>query len=452
MSQSLYTAMGGIAAATTQLSVISNNVANINTTAFKASSVEFSDVYSTTLSYGSVSTSTSGGTNPKQIGVGVEVSAISTDFNTGSWVSTGKSTDLMINGNGFFTVEATDGSTYYTRAGDFSIDANGNLVTSNGYKVEGTDSILAAVSSGATVKIPTSIVVDQVGNPNVGVKLLSDLNNTKPITTGNFTITTRLGAGAPVDHTINLTAADTSGSVSNLATVIGGQLGGSGVAVGVANGQLTFTVNGTTVDTLSFSTPTGGSNFVTTTEMNNSVKVGNVYASKILDYTVNISDITSANAATSVNSTTINEDGSIEVNYKNGGTLSVERDASGANYQFVYTSPNDVKISGLNCTVAPNIAVPANFVIQMATITNTEGLVSVGSNMYASGPNTGDIVYTVAGEMGTGKVAAGGLEASNVDLSRELSNMILAQRAIQANSRVFTTTSNVMDVVTQMGR
>lgn len=455
MSQSLYTAMGGIASATTQLSVISNNVANINTTAFKASSVEFSDVYSTTLSYGSVSTSTSGGTNPKQIGVGVEVSAISTDFNTGSWVSTGKSTDLMINGNGFFTVEATDGSTYYTRAGDFSIDANGNLVTSNGYKVEGTDSILAATSSGETVKIPTSIVVDQVGNVNVGTKLLTDLNNTKPITTGNFTISTRLGAGAPVAHTISLSAADTSGSVANLAAAIQTDLGtpaATGVTVGVSNGQITFTVDNVVSDTISFSTPTGGSNFVTTTEMNNSVKTGNVYASKILDYTVNISDITSANAATSVNSTTINEDGSIEVNYKNGGTLSVEKDSSGANYQFVYTSPNDVKIAGLNCTVAPNIAVPANFVIQMATITNTEGLVSVGSNMYASGPNTGDIVYTVAGEMGTGKVAAGGLEASNVDLSRELSNMILAQRAIQANSRVFTTTSNVMDVVTQMGR
>lgn len=455
MSQSLYTAMGGIASATTQLSVISNNVANINTTAFKASSVEFSDVYSTTLSYGSVATSTSGGTNPKQIGVGVEVSAISTDFNTGSWVSTGKSTDLMINGNGFFTVQATDGSTYYTRAGDFSIDANGNLVTSNGYKVEGTNSILAASSSGTTVKIPTSIVVDQVGNPTVGVKLLTDLNNTKPITSGNFTITTRLGAAAPVNHTISLSNADVSGSVSNLATAIQTGLGApgvSGVTVAVSNGQLTFTVNGTTVDTLGFSTPTGGSNFVTTTEMNNSVKVGNTYASKILDYTVNISDVTSANAATAVNSTTINEDGSIEVNYKNGGTLSVEKDASGANYQFVYTSPNDVKISGLNCSVSPNIAVPANFVIQMATITNTEGLVSVGSNMYASGPNTGDIVYTVAGEMGTGKIAAGGLEASNVDLSRELSNMILAQRAIQANSRVFTTTSNVMDVVTQMGR
>ena len=90
--------------------------------------------------------------------------------------------------------------------------------------------------------------------------------------------------------------------------------------------------------------------------------------------------------------------------------------------------------------------------MQMATITNTEGLVSVGSNLYESGPNTGDIVFTVAGEMGTGKVASGGLEASNVDLSKELSNMILAQRAIQANSRVFTTTSNIMDVITQMGR
>ena len=88
----------------------------------------------------------------------------------------------------------------------------------------------------------------------------------------------------------------------------------------------------------------------------------------------------------------------------------------------------------------------------MATITNTEGLLSVGSNLYSAGPNTGDIIYTIAGEMGCGELASGGLEASNVDLSEELSSMILAQRAIQANSRVFTTTSDIMQTITQMGR
>jgi len=121
MSQSLYTAMGGINAATTQIQVVSNNVANIDTTAFKASSVNFEDVYSTTISSGSVATSSSGGTNPIQEGVGTKVSSISKDFNAGSSVATGTSTDLMIKGSGFFTV--TDGSsTYYTRAGNFSFD------------------------------------------------------------------------------------------------------------------------------------------------------------------------------------------------------------------------------------------------------------------------------------------------------------------------------------------
>ena len=121
-------------------------------------------------------------------------------------------------------------------------------------------------------------------------------------------------------------------------------------------------------------------------------------------------------------------------------------------YQFLYTTAEGVAITGSSCVVDPNLAKPANFVLQVAGITNTDGLLAVGSNLFKAGPNSGDVVYSVGGQMGLGKLASGGLEASNVDLSQELSNMILAQRAIQANSRVFTTTSNIMDVINQMGR
>jgi len=553
MSQSLYTAMGGISAATKQLSVISNNVANINTTAFKSSSVQFSDVYSTTLSYGSVATSTSGGTNPIQIGVGTQVSAVSTDFNTGSWNSTGKSTDLMINGQGFFSVQATDGTTYYTRAGNFSIDESGNLVTSGGYKVLGTDTNLATTSSNTTVKIPTSITAIVTGTDfttAVGASTkVTSLNGTKStITSGNFNISLTHGA-TTTTATVKVNA---DGTVQDMVDSINGSLP-AGVTCSIsADGKLSLKTTDPT-DTLSFTTPTtGSSNFLTQTGIG-SVKVGTIptvltnststttaltenktltvtdsttgahvdipldgtttayttttlaaainsalssatpasdiratvvggtlqfksaagdtvalsggsslasgtttgtvgtgtYTSGVLDESVHVTDLTSK--STSANSETINADGSLEVTYKDGSTLSVEQKTDGT-YGFIFTSSDSIKIDGTKCAVDSSVAEPSNFVIQMATVTNTEGLLSVGNNLYSAGPNTGDIVYTVAGEMGCAKVASGGLEASNVDLSAELSNMILAQRAVQANSRVFTTTTDIMNTINQMGQ
>lgn len=470
MSQSLYSAMGGIAAATTQMSVISNNVANINTTAFKSSSVHFSDVYSATLSSGSVATSTSGGTNPIQVGVGTKVSAIRTNYNTGSWMSTGQSTDLMIQGQGFFTVEATDGSTYYTRAGDFSIDSDGNLVTSEGYKVLGTNTVLASTSSGVTVKVPQSIVADVKGNINLANQNVQNLNNTatkSAITQGTFTINiTDAVTGIKTAKVITIDSNHATGTVGNLVSgnvgSIQSQLGpASGITVSVdaTTGKIKFDADPTVVSLVTFGATGDTSNFVSTTDLasakidpTNITSPTTSCSTCVLDYTVNISNLTSVAEATAVNTTSISADGSIQVSYKNGATLSVTLDATKSNYEFVYTTSQGVAMKGDNCVVAPDVATPANFVIQMATITNTNGLLSVGSNLFESGPNTGDIAYTVGGEMGTGKLESGGLEASNVDLSSELSSMILAQRAIQANSRVFTTTSDVMKTVVQMGQ
>lgn len=467
MSQSLYTAMGGISSATTQLSVISNNVANINTTAFKSSSVQFSDVYYTTLSYGSVSTPTSGGTNPIQIGVGVQTASVSTDFSTGSWVSTGSDTDLMINGPGFFSVQAADDSTFYTRAGDFSLDEAGNLVTSSGLKVLGTNSTLSSASSGITVKIPTSITATVSGNSALGAQLVTDLNGINNHITQGYFIVTDTTASPAVPYNITLPATAVDGSVTNLVARLNAQFTSTGApvtaSIAAADGKITFTSTSTPAHTLTFSTPTttytdtgtppvtwNPSNFCAQAEITAGTTAG-TYATKVLDWTATITTLSTATESTSANSTTINKDGSLEVTYKDGSTLSVTLNSNNR-YTFIYTSPDSVAISGDKCSVASDVAVPANFVIQMATITNTEGLLAEGNNLYSAGPNTGDVIYTVAGAMGCGEVQSGGLEASNVDLSKELSNMILAQRAIQANSRVFTTTSDIMQTITQMGR
>lgn len=597
MSQSLYTAMGGISAAQTDLNVISNNIANLNTTAFKSSSVNFSDVFSRTISSGSVSTQSTGGTNPIQVGVGVQVSAASKDFNPGSWIATGKPTDLMIEGSGFFTVESSDGEKYYTRAGDFSFDAKGYLVTSSGYKLMGTNNILSSTTTSSNVHVPTAIIATKTGNTSIDTQLVTNLNSCDAITNGAFNLTVNgsdtltINLDTTTDKTMgDLTtsiqdqiddARDAAGTAATTATTTAGDatdasnaaqaikdalsdaLTGVGMTQGdydaiyaaanaaiaqansattmsLANkttilnaaqdvkdladtywdnsaappvslgtllasdctsintdqdgiitaqdaiaaaqttiattqtklhdeyegvtvtcddttgGMIKFAVDGTNAKTLTFSNPTTGTatNFVTATGMNNAQLDTNThsYSSKVLDWTVSVGQVTSSSLAASKPVYTINADGSIQAKYSNQDTLSVQLDNTGSSYEFLYTTSEGVSISGTKCTVDPNLANPSNFVIQMASVTNTDGLLSVGSNLFKAGPNSGSILYSVGGKLGLGKIESGGLEASNVDLSKEFSNMIVAQRAVQANSRVFTTTSDIMNEIVSMGR
>ncbi|MBP2666252.1 MAG: flagellar hook-basal body protein, partial [Firmicutes bacterium] len=136
---SVYAALTALNAQQTKLDVIGNNLANVSTVAYKSQSATFSDLLSQTLSSSSAASTTSntGGTNAKQIGLGVSVAAISTNVTSGSITSTGVDTDVAINGGGYFIVEGdTTGSYYFTRAGNFGVDAEGNLNV-NGYKVCG---------------------------------------------------------------------------------------------------------------------------------------------------------------------------------------------------------------------------------------------------------------------------------------------------------------------------
>lgn len=453
MSQSLYTAMGGISAAQTDLNVISNNIANLNTTAFKGSKVNFSEIYSSTLSSGTAATETTGGVNPMQVGLGVQISSISKDFTAGTWVATGKSTDLMIQGTGFFSVKSSDGEIFYTRAGDFSFDSDGDLVTSDGYKVLGTDNILSQTSSTTAVHIPQSIVATVSGNSSIGTSKVVDLNGAS-LTTGKFNI--KLDS-ATDPLTVNLNF-DENTTVSALVTSMQSQIDANTdyaghITVSDSNGKINFQVTPSTGN-LTFSSPnTGASNFVTKTGLGTATKnPSGMYSTNTIDYHADVTQVTSVDQATSISSYSIGKDGSIQATYSNGATLAVQLNTDGATYGFKYTTAEGVTITNNKVNVDPNVAKPANFQIQLASITNEDGLISVGSNLYSAGPNAGDIFYSIGNAMGLGKVASGGLEASNIDLSEQFSAMILAQRAVQANSRVFTTTSDIMDVVVNMGR
>jgi flagellar hook protein FlgE len=135
LTSTLFTGLSGLEANTTRLNVVGNNIANVNTVAFKASRALFKPQFYVTDSGGSAPSSNFGGTNPSQRGLGTEVSAIQKDFTAGSIEPTGKSTDLAIEGTGFFVVKGTDQT--YTRDGSFTLDSNNELVTTTGSFVQG---------------------------------------------------------------------------------------------------------------------------------------------------------------------------------------------------------------------------------------------------------------------------------------------------------------------------
>ena len=144
MLRSMYSGISAMKSNQTKMDVVGNNVANVGTTAYKKTSTRFADALYQSSIYPSAPTATSGGVNPGQVGIGVKVSGILKNMVQGSLQTTGRDTDLAIDGDGFFTVEIGPNQKGYTRDGSFSLDMNGNLVTSQGYKVlgEGDNPIL----------------------------------------------------------------------------------------------------------------------------------------------------------------------------------------------------------------------------------------------------------------------------------------------------------------------
>jgi flagellar hook protein FlgE len=153
MLRSLFSGISGLRAHQQMLDVTSNNIANVNTTGYKASSTTFEETLSQTLNGAGAPTATNGGTNPEQIGLGVQLAGIATNTGQGSSEATGRSTDLLINGDGYFVV-SSNGQTNFTRAGSFSLDANGHLVQPDGsiaQSAAGGDLDLSALASGTYV-------------------------------------------------------------------------------------------------------------------------------------------------------------------------------------------------------------------------------------------------------------------------------------------------------------
>jgi flagellar hook protein FlgE len=215
----MYTALSGLNASQTVLDISGNNIANVNTTGYKKSSVSFQTQLSQTLSSGSSPSSSSGGTNPVQVGLGVSTGSISKDMSTGSTETTGKDSDVAINGSGFFVLQDGEGNIAYSRDGNFSLDTDQNLVNPTGqyvlgYPVDSNYNVISATPTLINIPLGELSVAQATQNANFSGDLTSDSDSTIgttagyaaseqliDITTGNpATANTLLSNLATVDH------------------------------------------------------------------------------------------------------------------------------------------------------------------------------------------------------------------------------------------------------------
>lgn len=457
--------MTGLNAGTEQLTVVSDNVANMNTTAYKTSRVDFQDIWYSTKTSGTNSTRTMGGTNPYQIGVGVQCASITKDFGASSTNTTGRSEDMAITGNGWFTVQNSDGKVLLTRDGTFSLDENGFLCTANGCKVLGA-SMSESLNAGTTpIKIPPAIKVVEKGTPKnelLGMKSteINGLGSTFAdvgITSGKFTVTPIEDGVAQAPIEIELDTADaTMGDILN-------QLNAK------ANGKFTADyVDGAMVITPTAPTTSlsfgniegeGASNFVSATNIGSASLINGVYTSRTLNVSASIGQVDSITADTTLlyDDFSVGKDGLMTITYGDGSILTVKSNPDGTQF-FSYQNKGGVIINdnpqnqGASLYVDPNILTIPNMQLQMAKVTNDSGLVAQGNNQYSIGVNCGDVVFTAANTNGVGAVVCGALESSNVDLAQQFSNMILAQRLVQANSQVFSGANSLLETLVYLGR
>ena len=412
--------LSGLSANSTYLSVIGNNLANINTVGYKTSAVSFADLVSQTVGGTSV--------NPAQVGLGVVTGSISPVFAQGSIENSREATNVAIQGAGFFAVR--NGSQVgYTRAGNFSFDDNGVLISPDGWNVQGytqrdpaTGNILTAVAPG-DITIPPGVLRAPTATTNVRAQVNLDPNVAIDPANPEFTTSiqmydalgsphvltvdfNRTGAGAWT-YTVTVPAVDVTGTVGAPVTLTTGNLtfNGAGVLTAPAAditipGPATW-ANGATPNAITWDVvPAVGASPILTS-----------FASPSATSSIN----QNGSAAGQVDNVIINNTGQIVATFGAGQTVVVGQ-------------------------------------LAMANFNNPKGLVKMGSNRYSESAASGIANVGVAATGGRGSIIGSALESSNVDIATEFTQMILAQRGYQANSRSITTADEILVETLQMKR
>lgn len=397
MLRSLFSGITGLRQHQNLMDVVSNNIANVNTTGFKSSSVTFEDTLSQMIKSSAAPNAGVGGMNPAQVGLGVQLGSITANFGQGSAQNTGKATDLMIQGDGFFIVRnGTD--TNYTRAGAFTFDTNGKMVSPEGMIVQGWMGVNGAVNTdGATgdITLPAGTILP-------------------PIPSSTVTIAGNISAGTTSPLTLSQTVYDAQGKAHNLT-----------ITVTPAAGTAAVDILDTTDPT---STPsTGTANFLPT---------GAYDATTSSNATITMADGTVV---------TIDQTGMTNYGGPKSLAVTASTGASAGSLQQFQISQDGTVIGVFSNGQKLNMAK-----IALANFNNPQGLEKVGATCFQSTTNSGLPQVGTPMSGGRGQLLGKALEMSNVDLAQEFTNLIIAQRGFQANSKVITTSDEVLQTLVNL--
>ena len=413
----------GLNAFSSWLSVIGNNLANINTVGFKGSTVSFQDLVSQSLG-GSA-------TNPMQVGLGVAMGSVSPSFSQGAVESTRDPMNAAIQGSGFFVVKnGTDVG--YTRAGNFTFDNNGVLVTNGGLKVQGWTAVNATtgamVSTGAPgdISVPPGVLREPVATTSFSA--VTNLNSAAAVG-DTFTSTVQVYDALGTQHAITLTYTKTgAGAWGFKAEAPWDEVTGGVITTPsylLAAGSLTFNAQGD----LSAFTPTAPA-------------TGGGASPTITDVSFTTPTWTSGAAASVLKFDIVDATGKASLSGFNApsATSSINQDGAGAGMISSMSVQEDGTILatfGAGQTVAVGQLALANF-------NNPKGLSKLGSNVFGASQASGVPNVGTAGTSGRGSLIGSAIEQSNVDIAQEFTSMILAQRGYQANSKTITVSDEML--------
>jgi flagellar hook protein FlgE len=464
MMRSLWAGVAGLQNHQTRMDVLGNNISNVNTNGFKKSRVTFQDMLSQTLAGAAKPTDEVGGVNPQQVGLGMQVAAIDTIHTQGALQSTGVMTDVALQGNGFFILN--DGAKqYYTRNGAFGLDQVGTLVNpANGMKVQGW---MAQTVGGETfvndAATPGDLVVP-VGSKDpahatTAVWYASNLDKRMPeIGPDASTETVRQGTRETNFDLYDSFGRQHKGQVSF--TKVPGVANRWQAVVTVDPGSATAAnarvqvganagANASNVFQLDFNND--GTLAAVRDAAGNAVTTGALQASVSYDVPDTTAGAGGAAVRQSFNLNLGTVGGVVDSITQFGAettTKAQRQDGYGMGYLETFKIDQTGTITGVY-TNGSNRTIGQ---IALASFTNPGGLEKAGSNTYQSSNNSGTPNIGASGTAGKGKVIAGTLEMSNVDLAEQFTDMIVTERGFQANSRTITTSDQMLQELLQLKR
>ena len=491
MLGSMYSAVSGLSAHQTKMNVIGNNIANVNTYGFKASRVTFSDVFYQTMAGASAPTTSGGGTNPAQLGYGAKVSSVDVINTRAGSATTDRALDVYINGDGYLPVKNSDGVIKYTRVGVLSFDTAGNLVDRNGNQVlgfrldsttknaqlnsDGTTTVqnlvaikvdptemdkytgiaigqngeITAIKEGDPTFVPAANTSWMNGTPTVSAASLYSgsvtMTATQHVNTGsNPAIQVSSDASIGTTGALNLTL-DNAGNYT-LTTPTGGPFTAAASAIDTTTTPNTLTFNVTDKDsgaTATVKVPIGTGGYAPTAGDTTGVSLGTLTAT-----TYDISATTTYKSGATVTLTDT---------WDSTSTTDTTLALGDMTINFTKTDFQNALDDGFTSvnigTVGPGPGTPVKIAhIATTKFTNPNGLSEDGAGYYVETTNSGSAVATIPGNGGTGTFRSGALEMSNVDLSREFTEMIITQRGFQANTRMITVSDEMLSELVSMKR